>query len=304
MVGVDVDIAQDIADGLGVDLEVINVAFDSLSMYLENGEADLALAAITVTEDRAESMEFSDPYCDAYQYIVVKEDDDKVKTIDDLAGYIIGVHLGTTGDFLASDEVNMGVLAGTGASVQQYKDLTIAAMGLKAGDVQAIVCDKLLAENLCTINDGLKCFEATYADGSSTLEQYAVAAAKGQTSLIEKVNEIINPLKEDGTIERSTLTPADLGAKRLYSIEEIKGGAPADNALITEAILAGKGTEAQQVFVAANLALLLKIGGLAKSLPEAVELARRTMASGKGLEVLNAHRAYAASHTASSQKAA
>ena len=97
-------------------------------------------------------MEFSDPYCDAYQYIVVKEDDDKVKTIDDLAGYIIGVHLGTTGDFLASDEVNMGVLAGTGASVQQYKDLTIAAMGLKAGDVQAIVCDKLLAENLCTIN--------------------------------------------------------------------------------------------------------------------------------------------------------
>ena len=154
---------------------------------------------------RAESMEFSDPYCDAYQYIVVKEDDDKVKTIDDLAGYIIGVHLGTTGDFLASDEVNMGVLAGTGASVQQYKDLTIAAMGLKAGDVQAIVCDKLLAENLCTINDGLKCFEATYADGSSTLEQYAVAAAKGQTSLIEKVNEIISPLKEDGTIDQYIL---------------------------------------------------------------------------------------------------
>lgn len=205
VVGVDVDIAQDIADGLGVDLEVINVAFDSLSMYLENGEADLALAAITVTEDRAESMEFSDPYCDAYQYIVVKEDDDKVKTIDDLAGYIIGVHLGTTGDFLASDEVNMGVLASTGASVQQYKDLTIAAMGLKAGDVQAIVCDKLLAENLCTINDGLKCFEATYADGSSTLEQYAVAAVKGQTSLIEKVNEIISPLKEDGTIDQYIL---------------------------------------------------------------------------------------------------
>ena len=112
------------------------------------------------------------------------------------------------------------------------------------------------------------------------------AAVHGTTEIAE--------LKEDGTIERSTLTPADLGAKRLYSIGEIKGGAPADNALITEAILAGKGTEAQQAFVTANLALLLKIGGLA----------RRTMASGKGLEVLNAHRAYAASHTASSQKAA
>ena len=76
------------------------------------------------------------------------------------------------------------------------------------------------------------------------------AAVHGTTELAE--------LKEDGTIERSTLTPADLGAKRLYSIEEIKGGAPADNALITEAILAGKGTEAQQAFVAANLALLLE----------------------------------------------
>ena len=205
VVGVDLDIAKDIADGLGVDLEIINVSFDSLSMYLENGEADLALAAITVTEDRADAMEFSEPYCESSQYIVVKEDNDDVKSIDDLAGYTVGVHLGTTGDFLISDEVNMGVLAGSGASVQQYKDLTIAAMGLNAGDVQAVVCDKQLAENLCTVNDGLKCFEAVYADGSSTQEEYAVAAAKGETDLIAKVNEIIVPLKEDGTIDQYIL---------------------------------------------------------------------------------------------------
>lgn len=202
VVGVDLDIAKDIADGLGVELEIINVSFDSLSMYLENGEADLALAAITVTEDRADAMEFSEPYCESSQYIVVKDDNDDVKSIDDLAGYTVGVHLGTTGDFLISDEVNMGVLAGSGASVQQYKDLTIAAMGLNAGDVQAVVCDKQLAENLCTVNDGLKCFEAVYADGSSTQEEYAAAAAKGETDLIAKVNEIIVPLKEDGTIDQ------------------------------------------------------------------------------------------------------
>lgn len=202
VVGVDLDIAADIAESLGVELEIINVAFDSLSMYLQNGEADLALAAITVTEDRKETMEFSEPYCDACQYIIVREDDENVSTIEDLAGYIIGVHLGTTGDFLASDEVNMGTLVGTGASVQQYKDLSIAAMGLNAGDVQAIVCDKILAENLCTVNEGLKCFEAVYADGSSTLEQYAVAAAKGETDLIAKVNEVVVPEKEDGTIDQ------------------------------------------------------------------------------------------------------
>ncbi len=201
VVGVDVAIGQDIADGLGVDLEVINVAFDSLSMYLENKEADIAIAAITVTEDRAEAMEFSDTYCHASQYIIVPEDDDNVQTIEDLAGYIIGVHLGTTGDFLASDEVDMGVLMGTGATVQQYKDLTVAALGLNAGDVQAIICDQLLAENLCVVNEGLKCFEAVYEDGSSTEEEYAIAAAKGETDLIDAINEIIDPLKEDGTID-------------------------------------------------------------------------------------------------------
>ena len=231
------DIAKDIADGLGVDLEIINVSFDSLSMYLENGEADLALAAITVTEDRADAMEFSEPYCESSQYIVVKEDNDDVKSIDDLAGYMVGVHLGTTGDFLISDEVNMGVLAGSGASVQQYKDLTIAAMGLNAGDVQAVVCDKQLAENLCTVNDGLKCFEAVYADGSSTQEEYAVAAAKGETDLIAKVNEIIVPLKEDGTIDQYIVEEsAKSSALNEEAESSSEAGTEADTEAATEAV--------------------------------------------------------------------
>lgn len=237
VVGVDLDIAKDIADGLGVDLEIINVSFDSLSMYLENGEADLALAAITVTEDRADAMEFSEPYCESSQYIVVKEDNDDVKSIDDLAGYTVGVHLGTTGDFLISDEVNMGVLAGSGASVQQYKDLTIAAMGLNAGDVQAVVCDRQLAENLCTVNDGLKCFEAVYADGSSTQEEYAVAAAKGETDLIAKVNEIIVPLKEDGTIDQYIVEEsAKSSALNEEAESSSEAGTEADTEAATEAV--------------------------------------------------------------------
>lgn len=205
VIGVDIDIAEKIAEGLGVELNVINAAFDTLPMYLESGEADLALAAITVTEERQEMMEFSEPYCNACQSIIVKDDDDNVKCIEDLAGYIIGVHLGTTGDFLASDEVNLGVLAGTGASVQQYKDLTIAAMGLNAGDVQAIICDDVLANNLCATNEGLKCFKAVFADGSNTDEQYAVAAGKGETSLIAEVNKIVVPLLEDGTVDQFIL---------------------------------------------------------------------------------------------------
>lgn len=212
VVGADMEIAADIAESLGVELEIVNVAFDSLSMYLSNGEADLAIAAITATEERAEMMEFSEAYCDSCQYIIVKEDNEDVATINDLAGLMVGVHLGTTGDFVVSDEVNMGVLMNTGAAVQQYKDLTIAAMGLNAGDVQAIVCDKQLAENLCAINEGLKCFEAVYEDGSSTKEQYAVAADKGETELIEKVNEVVVPLKEDGTVDKYILEHTERSA--------------------------------------------------------------------------------------------
>ena len=172
-------------------------------------------------------------------------------------------------------------------------------------EIKAASPSKGVMKTAIDLDDYAKVY-GTYADALRLLgvkRAYVVHGSGLDEAAVHGTTEIAE-LKEDGTIERSTLTPADLGAKRLYSIEEIKGGAPADNALITEAILAGKGTEAQQAFVTANLALLLKIGGLAKSLPEAVELARRTMASGKGLEVLNAHRAYAASHTASSQKAA
>ena len=71
--------------------------------------------------------------------------------------------------------------------------------------LQAIVCDRLLAENLCEVNDGLKCFEAVYEDGSSTNEQYAIAANKGETELIDAINEIIGPMKEDGTIDQYIL---------------------------------------------------------------------------------------------------
>ena len=202
VVGSDVELAADIAEALGVELEVVNVSFDSLPMYLENGEADIVIAAMTVTEEREEVMEFSEAYCDSCQYIIVKEDDTNVENLDDLAGYVVGVQLGTTGDFLVSDEVNMGILMGTNTMVQQYKDLAVAAMGLNAGDVQAIVCDRQLAENICTVNDGLTCFEVVYEDGSNTQEQYAVAAKKGETALIEKINEIIVPLKEDGTIDQ------------------------------------------------------------------------------------------------------
>lgn len=202
--GSDIEIARYIAEQLGVELEIINVAFDSISTYLVNDEADLTLSAMTITDERKETLAFSVPYTVAQQYIIVTEDNDSVATIEDLAGQAIGVHLGTTGDFLVSDEIMLddGVLCNTGATVQQYKFLTDAALALQNGELGAIVCDTMLAENICAVNEGLKCFALTYADGSATVEELGIGMKKGDDAFVEKINEIITPIIEDGTIDQ------------------------------------------------------------------------------------------------------
>ena len=213
--GADVEIAKYIAEQLGVELEVLNVSFDSLTTYLVNGEADVVLAAMTITEERAETVDFSVPYTVSEQYIIVPEEDEATATLEDLAGKAVGVHLGTTGDFIVSDEVNLpgGALEGTGASVVQYKSLPDATLAMKNGELGAIVCDMQLAENLVAVNTGIKCFPMVYADGSKTDEYYGIAMQKGDEAFVEKINQIIEPLVEDGTIDGWIVEHTELAAQ-------------------------------------------------------------------------------------------
>ncbi len=210
--GSDIELAKYIAEQLGVELEIINVAFDSISTYLINDEADLSLSAMTITEERKETLDFSVPYTTAQQYIIVLADNDKVNVLDDLAGANIGVHLGTTGDFLVSDEVMMGVLANTGANVAQYKFLTDAALALKNGELGAIVCDTMLAENIVAVNEGLKCFPLAYAAGEAEIEQLGIAMKKGDEEFVNKINEIITPVIEDGTVDKWIVEHSELAS--------------------------------------------------------------------------------------------
>ena len=202
--GVDIEFGKYIAEKLGVKLEISNVAFDSISTYLDNGEADLALACITVTDERKETMDFSEPYTTVLQYMVVLADDEETKTINDLAGKAVGTHLGTTGDFLMSDEITAGVLEGTGAENKQYKALPDAALAIKSGELTAIVCDSVLAENVSANNGDFKCFPISYDDASMNPETENIAAAmdKGDEEFVNKINEILKPIIEDGTIDK------------------------------------------------------------------------------------------------------
>jgi polar amino acid transport system substrate-binding protein len=204
-VGVDIDIANRIAEKIGVELEIVNASFDGFTLALQNGQADMAIAAITITPERSEVVDFSTPYINARQYIIVPEADATTATLDDLAGKSIGVHLGTTGDFLATDVVDAGVLKDTGASVVQYKSLQEGCMAMLGGNLDAIVCDELLALNLCAVNTGLKTFPASFAEEELADEFYGVAVSKGNDTLMAVINEVVEEMTANGEIQQSLL---------------------------------------------------------------------------------------------------
>ena len=214
--GVDMDIAQAIADEIGVELKVENVKFDTIISSVQSGKAAMGAAGITVTEERKEAVDFSVSYTTSTQYVILPADAEYTN-INSLKGMAIGVQLGTTGDFIISDEVNgykdddgnavKGVLQDTGASVTTYNNANLAAEALKSGKIKAVVVDKLPAELIAQNSDGkLKAVELVYEDGSNTAESYAICVAKGNDTLLEVVNKVINRLLDEGKIDEFIVT--------------------------------------------------------------------------------------------------
>lgn len=215
VVGIDVDIAKAIAEELGVELEIQDIEFDTVITSVKNGKVAMGLAGITVTPERAEEVDFSVSYATSTQYIIVKNDV-TVNTVADLAGMKIGVQLGTTGDFVVSDEINGyydddgnktadGALENTGATVVQYANASLAAAAISAGKIDAVVVDKLPAELISSNYSGFKTVKFLYADGSDTEESYAICVAKGNDSLLEVINKVLADLKNNGKIDEFTI---------------------------------------------------------------------------------------------------
>ena len=210
VVGVDADIAAEIAKDLGVELEIVDGKFDAVIPSVQSGKASFGAAGMTVTEDRAKKVDFSVKYITSPQYIIVPKDSD-VKTIEDLAGKRIGVQLGTTGDFIITDEVEgykdkdgnpvKGVLQDTGATITRANNAIDATQDMVNGKLDAVVIDKLPAENIVATQATTKTFELVYSDGSNTEEQYAIAVAKGNETLLEAINKTLQRLMDEGKID-------------------------------------------------------------------------------------------------------
>ena len=186
--GIDVDTAQAIADKLGLELQVDDMDFDAALLSVQQGKADIAMAGITVTDERKAVMAFSDSYATGIQSIIVPEGSD-IATADDLAGKKIGTQRGTTGYLYCSDDF------GEDAVVAYDSGLT-AVQALNNGQVDAVVIDNEPAKAYVESNPGLKILDTSYAE-----EDYAIGMNKDNTALLDAVNAALEELKADGTLQ-------------------------------------------------------------------------------------------------------
>ena len=194
--GIDIEIAQAIADKLGMTLEIKDVEFGSIVGGVQTGKFDMGIAGMTVTDERLESVNFSTSYATGIQVVIVTEDS-AIKSLDDLKGdgsMKFGVQQDTTGDIYASASVEED---GYGEeNVIRYKTGADAVHALKTGKVQAVIIDNEPAKSFVAANEGLKILDGTWVE-----ENYAIAIAKENTELLNDVNNALAELKTEGKLD-------------------------------------------------------------------------------------------------------
>lgn len=189
IVGVDIDIAKEIASYLGKELVIKDVAFDSIINELNSDKADFAAAGMSITESRKKSVDFSTEYVTSKQVIVVRKDYDKINTLDDLNNKTVSVQLGSVADLWLEKQYP------TVKIVTQKKFLT-AAEDVKSSKSDCIIMDYLPAQEIVKNNS-----ELVILDIDVFTDKYAIAVKKGNSELLEQINIVLNNLINEGKIE-------------------------------------------------------------------------------------------------------
>lgn len=188
--GIDVEIATEIANKLGLELVVDDMEFGSVITSVQSGKSDIAMAGLTVTEERKQNVDFTESYATGIQVIIVPEDSD-ILTVDDLANdKMIGVQDGTTGYIYCSDDYGED-------HVTSYTNGAMAIEALKGGKVDAVVIDNEPAKAFVAANEGLKILDTEYI-----VENYAIGISKDNTGLRDAVNNALTELIADGTVQQ------------------------------------------------------------------------------------------------------
>jgi len=189
--GYDIDLLRAIADDAGLGLEVLDLPFDGILGSVAAGDCDVVASAVTITEERAEQVDFTDPYFDADQSLLVRaEDEATYATLADLGGQRIGVQAGTTGQAYAEEN------APGGAEVVSFEDADGLFGALTSGDIAAVLQDFPVNAYRATQDDAFAVTESF-----PTGEQYGFAVAKGNESVLTFLNDGLATLRDDGRFD-------------------------------------------------------------------------------------------------------
>lgn len=189
--GFDYELMNAIAQEAGFDVEFVNTRWDGIFVALASGEFDAVISAATITPERAETVDFSDPYFNAGQRITIRADDAEISEPEDLAGKSVGVQTGTTGDIWLTEETN--------AEVVRYDENTLAFQALANGDVDAAVADGPTAVDIVQANPEMN---LTVLDGVYTDEEYGIAVNQELTALLSAINSGLASVRASGEYDQ------------------------------------------------------------------------------------------------------
>ena len=189
VVGVDVDIAREVAKEMGKTLVIKDIAFDSIINEVKTGKADFGAAGISYSEERAKNVDFSINYAVSKQVVIVKNDS-SITDINSIGNKKIAVQLGSVADTFVTDEYDE-------ATIVRQKKYLAAIEDLKVGKVDCVVMDELPAKEIVNSNTGIKIL-----NGALTNDSYGMVVKKGNKELLEVINKVLNRLSSDGSIDR------------------------------------------------------------------------------------------------------
>lgn len=193
IVGFDIDLINAVADAAGFEVVIQNTAWDGIFAGLANGDYDAVISSVTITEERQRTMDFSTPYVNAGQVLIVSQDAPaSVVSLDDLVGEAVGAQIGTTGA-IAIGEVN-------GVELRTYDEIGLAIEDLAQGRIAGVVADSPIAADYALQNDNysgsLKIVGEPFTD-----ELYGIAVKKGNTEVLDMINAGLEVVRNDGTVE-------------------------------------------------------------------------------------------------------
>lgn len=190
-IGFDMDVIAYIAEDNGWEYEIVNIAFDTLIDKLESGDLDIVIAAMTIDADRSQRADFSNPYYDASQIIVVREDENRDFDMDDIAAMDlkIAVQMGTTG----ADEA-LGILGEENIhNLYEFKRANEVFTELLSGRVDLAIIDQPVAQKYINEMGGMKIHGTPFTE-----EKFGIAVPKGKKEMLDKINASLEKMVSSG----------------------------------------------------------------------------------------------------------